>query len=765
MPSTITDRLNGTTTSVAVKAPCVAVATTNITQSGEQVVGGVSVVEGDRVLCNGQTDPKQNGILVVSTGTWSRALDFNGARDAVQGTLVLVQNQFIQGAFYELTTANPVVFGSSNIAFTVRDAPNNDFPQTTIEIIAGVVPTDTSFAPGDLERYGADASGVATSDAALDAAWAQQRVGGPPIFAGVGTFRFDLAHTLTSIGDSTFTQGPIIRGAGEDATIFDTRVANNTFLTIQSGGSVGTHFLIQSNITDLKITNSTSAAANNFMTFKVAYKVILERLYLTDTTGTAISIPVALGDTDACTWVEVKNTWIHNCRTWGMNAIPDPTLNQTSFLKLTQVWFQNCGTAMPTKAISAVSKANPCVVTAASHGFSNGDRILITQAPFVVGVGPSAAYAGGMTELSGFYRVSAATTNTFVPQYEGSNVNSTAFTTYTGTGLFVESGTPTSGALGYKGQILELDMCAFTINQNRALYIPGNNGLSVNLSVRSTTFENNRKVHVDIGGIDVGSIENCQFYNNTLNYATRACVLDGTDNLIRQFDILRPYVRAETTSNPYTAFEVFGLNAEKKSIGIHKVGWSNFDFAGQRRIVGFRFPNVIDCCTIEANAATVILYRPRNVAAIGNTCPVRLAGPVSVGTTRSTTGEWIEEQISTGGLVVTNAGLANSTRYEIYVFDNAGTPGISLSTTGSTRDVDAGYMVKSDDATRRHIGSCITNGSAQFVTTAVGYLNPEVVHAGATQTGIPYYRWRDGTGALRVANSIPIATDTSGTLV
>ena len=69
--------------------------------------------------------------------------------------------------------------------------------------------------------------------------------------------------------------------------------------------------------------------------------------------------------------------------------------------------------------ISAATKANPCVVTANSHSFLDGDEI------FVSGV-------VGMTELNGRqFIVANKTTNTFSLQDKsGANVNSSAYTTY-----------------------------------------------------------------------------------------------------------------------------------------------------------------------------------------------------------------------------------------------------------------------------------------------------------------------------------------------
>ena len=71
-----------------------------------------------------------------------------------------------------------------------------------------------------------------------------------------------------------------------------------------------------------------------------------------------------------------------------------------------------------TKSISAITKANPAVVTATSHGYSNGDHVWIND-------------VGGMTEVNGRrYTVANKTTNTF----ELSGVDSSNYTTYTSSG-------------------------------------------------------------------------------------------------------------------------------------------------------------------------------------------------------------------------------------------------------------------------------------------------------------------------------------------
>ena len=79
------------------------------------------------------------------------------------------------------------------------------------------------------------------------------------------------------------------------------------------------------------------------------------------------------------------------------------------------------------KNITAITKADPGVVTSSSHGFSDGDEIYIDS-------------VGGMTELNvRNYLVANSTTNTFTLQdLHGNDIDTTNFTTYTSGGTATE---------------------------------------------------------------------------------------------------------------------------------------------------------------------------------------------------------------------------------------------------------------------------------------------------------------------------------------
>jgi hypothetical protein len=207
MPSTATDRLAGLSTSVAIKAPVKAVSSANHTLSGEQTVGGVACVTGDRVLLKDQSTASQNGIYVVSTAAWTRALDFDGNRDAVNGTLVVSTSG--TAIYYRLTTANPITIGTTSLTFeavsgsvTAGSVAAALWPQTTYEADASVVPSALSnrvvITP---YRYEATGDGVANDtvpvQTAFDVAAAKVAEGYTAVVDGdgglflVGTLRLD----------------------------------------------------------------------------------------------------------------------------------------------------------------------------------------------------------------------------------------------------------------------------------------------------------------------------------------------------------------------------------------------------------------------------------------------------------------------------------------------------------------------------------------------------------------------------------------------
>ena len=113
------DRRFGVLGNVAFKSPARAATTADIDLEGLQTIDSVALAEGDRVLVKNQTDGIENGVWVADTGDWERAADFNGVRDVVKGSMLLVTDGGTYGsAVFELATTDPVI-GTSSLVFNV----------------------------------------------------------------------------------------------------------------------------------------------------------------------------------------------------------------------------------------------------------------------------------------------------------------------------------------------------------------------------------------------------------------------------------------------------------------------------------------------------------------------------------------------------------------------------------------------------------------------------------------------------------------------
>lgn len=208
MATTVTSQIQGITISEALKAPCATVATTNITLSGYQTISGVTITSASRnkrVLVKGQTNPVENGIYDMDSSTWQRSKDFDGNRDVVSGTRVLVRSASINGVEYELTTADPIVIGSTALTFTLRYGANVTYDQTESEIAAVVTPSNYSIEPYHLYRYGTNTTpGTTDMSAALQNAINACPDGGtvylPPDLISIGTTTITCTKSITIQG-------------------------------------------------------------------------------------------------------------------------------------------------------------------------------------------------------------------------------------------------------------------------------------------------------------------------------------------------------------------------------------------------------------------------------------------------------------------------------------------------------------------------------------------------------------------------------------
>jgi len=132
-------------------------------------------------------------------------------------------------------------------------------------------------------------------------------------------------------------------------------------------------------------------------------------------------------------WISVKKRI--NGTTKRFIEYLDPTVFSDSCLKLNSPI-----------TISGATQANPVVITATSHGFSNGDLVDIKN---VV----------GMTDINGNrYQVAGVTTNTFqlTHQTAGTNINGTSFSAYDSAGEVRKGVTSITGLAHLEGESVKI---------------------------------------------------------------------------------------------------------------------------------------------------------------------------------------------------------------------------------------------------------------------------------------------------------------------
>tara|TARA_R110000744_G_scaffold85683_14_gene167450 strand:+ start:3825 stop:5423 length:1599 start_codon:yes stop_codon:yes gene_type:complete len=192
-----------------IKAPVIAATNVNITLSGLQTIGGVSVVTGDRVLVKDQTNAAQNGIWLAFTEAWERAPDFNRSDDVVNGVLIV----------------NAATSTLYKIIITSRWVPNTT-PSTYVEV-GLLVPAaiSTEYCPGYTYVY------------STTTLWKVAGFNVTNVFSVGKRLKFNTAGTIVygTVSNSTFSTDTSVTMVMEDSAV----LPNATTEVCQVTGTAG----------------------------------------------------------------------------------------------------------------------------------------------------------------------------------------------------------------------------------------------------------------------------------------------------------------------------------------------------------------------------------------------------------------------------------------------------------------------------------------------------------------------------------------------
>src|SRR5262252_3745873 len=231
---------------LAWKAP-VRVATTgsniNLTTGGLLTIDGVALAAGNRVLVKDQTDATTNGIYGAATGPWTRAIDAQNNSQFANGLQVMVvQGTVNNGLGFQLTTADPITLGTSNLTFVNS-------------VIGFGTRTANTFFAGPASGPAAAAAFRAIASGDIPAAALPAFGSGDVSFAsggGTGTIATQAVTaakiaintiTATQIANNTITATQLASGAvlamelGNTAIPFTALMLNGTIVQSQAGNA------------------------------------------------------------------------------------------------------------------------------------------------------------------------------------------------------------------------------------------------------------------------------------------------------------------------------------------------------------------------------------------------------------------------------------------------------------------------------------------------------------------------------------------------
>ena len=243
--------------------------TANITLSGTQTIDGIAVVAGDRVLVKEQTTASQNGIYVVSTGAWTRALDADSSSKIASALVAVDSGTLLGGKLFD-----------------------NDF-KTTDTLGTTAMPWSMNLDDGSLLTAGSTSIGMIKYNGTT--ATAGQFDGGTTTPTGTtrlnfGGYFYPTYINLTGSVDTTTASSHVFVETGSDGYVrpktlanFKTEIfASPTLVTPNIGVATGTSF---NSITGL---SSTSPSMNGTAAVGTSATVArADHVHPTDTTKQA----------------------------------------------------------------------------------------------------------------------------------------------------------------------------------------------------------------------------------------------------------------------------------------------------------------------------------------------------------------------------------------------------------------------------------------------------------------------------------------------
>jgi len=232
-----------------------------ITLAGEQIVDGVAVVAGNRVLVKNQTNAVDNGIYIVSTGAWLRSADADNSpgSEITSGLYTFVEEGIVNGDNgWTLITNDPIAIGVTNLEFSQFSGAG--------QIIAG---DGLTKAGNRLDVISADASRIVVNPDSIDLATTGVVAGDYNVVKTdiYGRVQSAYLRSLTSAntGALTITNGTGVAGDPTiivDADLVSLADISSTGFGVRTAADTWTTRSVESATVALTVTNGDAVAGN-----------------------------------------------------------------------------------------------------------------------------------------------------------------------------------------------------------------------------------------------------------------------------------------------------------------------------------------------------------------------------------------------------------------------------------------------------------------------------------------------------------------------
>lgn len=144
----------------------------------------------------------------------------------------------------------------------------------------------------------------------------------------------------------SFAPGATLRGEGVGRTVFHDRTRGRALFDFDSGAEAGTGFraITGVHLEGFTIEGGRAGPAAAAIRLRGCYQSSVRQVHIVDRRGNGITIPCLLGDIDGSNMIDIADVRIENCAGWGIEAAAVAGHNEISFLGLSRVMIQNCGT-------------------------------------------------------------------------------------------------------------------------------------------------------------------------------------------------------------------------------------------------------------------------------------------------------------------------------------------------------------------------------------------------------------------------------------